>query len=105
MMFLLFLVGAEDETPEVNLQSGCNLLPLLGIMPAHGSCANDWPSSPSETPFLLNTTRLSGNERGNQIVADRCWAANKVDRVSVVCLRPHRGHWLISATTNQLGVL
>lgn len=62
---MLLVVGAEDETPEVNLQSGCNLLQLAGIMPAHGSCADDWPPSPDETPSSrIKATRVSENEIG-----------------------------------------
>lgn len=61
---VLFLVGNDDQTPEVNLQSGRSLPPHLGIMPAHGSCAIGWPSSPNETPFLLKAERLSENKRG-----------------------------------------
>lgn len=68
MMFLLFLISGEDETPEVNLQSGPNLPPLPDIMPAHGSCVGDWPSSPDETPVLVKVTRLSEVKEGNKLL-------------------------------------
>lgn len=50
MMLCAVSRWVEDETPEVNLQSGFNLLPLAGVMPAHGSCADDWISAPNEPP-------------------------------------------------------